>query len=200
MSTGRADALLVDVVGADQATGSLVMVAGELETPNVTAPDSGNTSMALASRLSLRTDSSQPYGPLFADVTTWQPSAGPIDVTSGVTGDGTLSGSGTVSGIDSSSAGGASSGAWRNAANGMGMQGTIEGVTGTPVTGTIDGTIGSSGSGTIEGTIGPIATATLQGTVTDPSPVPLPPSAGLFAAGAAAWAGWRRWMRRAGGG
>jgi hypothetical protein len=182
-ATGRADAVLVEVVGADQATGALVLVSGDLETLTVTAPDASLRLPALTSGVSGRTDLTQPYGPLFANVTMWQQSAGLIDVTSGLTGDAPSSGTAAASGSDSSSGSGASI----NAASGTGMPGTIEG--------TLTGTIGTIATGTLNGTIGPTATVTLQGTVTDPSPVPLPPSAGLFAAGAAAWAGWWRWMR-----
>jgi hypothetical protein len=195
---GRAEAVLVDVVGTDQATGALVTVAGDLETPSVTSPSSGLGSTMLALSLSVVTDPIHQYGPLFANVTVWQPSTGSIDVPSSAASNGTLSGTGTDVGSESASGSGASSGLASRAANGAGAQGTIDGVIGTPSTGTIDGTTGSTGSGSLEGTIGPIATVTIQGTVTGASPIPLPASAALFAAGAAAWAGWARWMRRAG--
>jgi hypothetical protein len=176
---GRADAVLVEVAGQDPATGGLVLVAGDLEAPTVAAPDSSLRPAVLTIILSGRTDPAQPYGPLFADLTLWQQSAGLMGAASGVTDDAAVSVTGDAA-VSESSAG---AGGAANAAGGMGMSGTLQGVIGTP------------SSGTIEGTIGSTATVTLQGIVEDPSPVPLPPGAGLFAVGAAAWAGWRRWMR-----
>jgi hypothetical protein len=184
----------VEVVGNSQASGGLILVAGNLETPTVTASDASFRPSALTGGLLVGTGPTQPYGPLFANVTMWQQSAGLIDGASGVTGDGPFSGTGAASATESPSGAGAA----LDPASGVGLLGAIEGMIGTPSTGTVDGTTGSTGSGSLEGTIGPSATVTLQGTVTDPSPVPLPPSAGLFAAGAAAWVGWRRWVRRAG--
>jgi hypothetical protein len=193
-ATGQAEAVLVEVVGNGRATGGLVLVAGDLETPAVAALDADLTSLVLTVGFLGGKDPTQPSGPLFADVTMWQQSAGLINAASVVTGDGTLSGTGDASASEPR----VGSGSALDPASVAGMLGTIEGVIGTSATGTIDGTVGSTGSGSLEGTIGPTATVTLQGTVTDPSSVPIPPSAGLFAAGAAAWAGWRRWMRRAG--
>lgn len=178
LAAAPARASFVEVVRHDSARGEIVFMAGDLVTPGIpiTVPDFDGLVRTGGPSTPRLSTGAEPYGPLFADVNVWDPSADSIGARPGVAGKGSPGG-----------APAALSGSGSSLQPGAPLVGS-----GLVMTGMLEGAAGLALDGTLEGTIGVTATVTLQGVAPSPTPVPLPAAGWLFTGGLIGLAALRR--------